>query len=176
MKNNRTHDQQTLSSGNAKNWAFTDLQNLLQGIKPKGWKIDWFKLREYLRVHHNVSEAFMFLGHVPWNERLYRIMERANFRLEFRPVTILNDGTVDGGNVDADLASFVMDYKSNYTKAVIIGDDGDYFRTVRSLNMQNKLACVVSSHSIKKTSNLIKSVLQRDQLISVHNLQTIIEK
>ena len=158
------------------NWAFIDVQNLISGVKENGWKIDWFKLREYLKIHHCVTRAFMFLGHLSRHEYLYRIMNKANFSLEFRPVKLLKNGMVDGGNVDADLASFVMDFKYDYSKAIILADDGDYYRTIRSLNMQNKLGCVLSPHSINKTSQLIKSVVQRNQLISVHNLQKLIEK
>lgn len=174
VKSTSSTDVQIKAASN--NWAFIDVQNLISGVKENGWKIDWFKLREYLKTNHSVTKAFMFLGHLSRYEYLYRIMHKADFSLEFRPVKLLKNGTIDGGNVDADLASFVMDFKYDYSKAIILADDGDYYRTIRSLNMQNKLGCILSPHSLNKTSQLIKSVVQRNQLISVHNLQKLIEK
>ena len=156
------------------NWAFIDTQNLYQGVKEGGWKIDWFGFRSYLREELNVTKAVAFLGYIKGNEYLYRIMRKAGFTLEFREVKILSDGTIDGGNVDADLASYVMDYKTEYHKAIIVADDGDYCRTIQSLYRQNKLKLILSSHTFRNTSQLIKQAVNSRLILSIHNIRNLI--
>jgi hypothetical protein len=89
-------------------------------------------------------------------------------------VYLKENGEVEGGNIDADLTSYVMDYKNEYKKAIIVADDGDYRRTIQSLLRQNKLELIISSHSIEKTSKLIKEIALKS-IISIDSLKYLIE-
>lgn len=153
------------------NWAFVDMQNLYKGVQERGWNIRWESFRQYLKDRFNVTRAIAFLGYIKEYQSIYNHLRKAGFRLEFRQVKRLGNGTIDGGNVDADLASYVMDYKNEYHKAIIIADDADYCRTIKSLNRQNKLKVIISSHLIRNTSELIKQVVGRDQIVSIHSLR-----
>lgn len=157
------------------NWAFIDLQNLCKGVKERGWKIRWNSFRELLKEKYNVTKAVIFLGYLQENEYIYRRMKTAGFTLEFRGVKRLSDGTIDGGNVDADLASYVMDFKTEYSKAIIVADDGDYCRTIKSLDRQNKLKLIISSHTMRSTSELIKQTVNRNMILSIHSFRNQIE-
>jgi hypothetical protein len=154
-----------------KNWAFIDIQNLYKGIKERGWTINWKAFRDNLYEKHNVVKAVVFMGFVKRYKWLYKQLEQAGFVLEFREVIELANGKIDGGNVDADLASYVMDYKAEYSKAIIIADDGDYCRTIKSLIRQNKLKLIISSHLLANTSFLIKQAVLPSKLISIHSLR-----
>jgi len=156
------------------NWAFIDMQNLYRGVQEKGWKIDWKPFRNYLRIQFNVTKAVAFLGYVKEYEYLYWRIRNAGFTLEFREVKQLSNGIIDGGNVDADLASYVMDYKTEYHKAVIIADDGDYCRTIKSLDRQNKLKLIISSHTFRNTSQIIKKAVDARLILSIHNIRYLI--
>lgn len=156
------------------NWAFIDMQNLYKGVQEKKWKINWKLFRQYLEQKYAVTKAVVFMGYVKENIGLYHSLKNAGFVLEFRKVNQLKDGRIDGGNVDADLASYVMDYKNDYEKAIIIADDGDYCRTIESLVRQKKLALIISSHSIKETSYLIKKIAPKI-ILSIESLRPIIE-
>jgi hypothetical protein len=153
------------------NWAFLDIQNLYQGIKERGWQINWPAFRRHLSEKYHVVKAVVFVGFVRRYQWLYEQLQQAGFTLEFREEKELENGLIDGGNVDADLASYVMDYKNEYHKAVIIADDGDYCRTILSLQRQNKLKLIISSHLLGNTSSLIKQSVNRDMLISIHGLR-----
>jgi hypothetical protein len=153
------------------NWAFLDMQNLYKGVQERGWNIRWESFRSYLRDRYNVTRAIGFLGYIKEYQSIYNHLRKAGFRLEFRQVKRLSNGTIDGGNVDADLASYVMDYKDEYHKAIIVADDADYCRTIKSLNRQNKLRLIISSHLISNTSELIKQVVRDDQILSIHSLR-----
>ena len=156
------------------NWAFIDMQNLYRGVQKKGWKINWEYFRNYLKVQFNVTKAVAFLGYIKEYEYLYKKIRRAGFSLEFREVKQLSNGVIDGGNVDADLASYVMDYKAEYHKAIIVADDGDYCRTIQSLNRQNKLKLIISSNTFNSTSQLIKQAVDNRLILSIHNIRYIV--
>mgnify|MGYP001568086959 CR=1 FL=1 len=153
------------------NWAFVDMQNLYKGVQERGWNIRWESFRQYLKDRFNVTRAIAFLGYIKEYQSIYNHLRNAGFILEFRQVKMLSNGTIDGGNVDADLASYVMDYKNEYHKAIIVADDSDYCRTIKSLKRQNKLRLIISSHLIRNTSELIKQVVGRDQILIIHSLR-----
>ena len=60
-------------------------------------------------------------------------------------------------------------------EAIIIADDGDYCRTIQSLNRQNKLKLIISSHTFRNTSQLIKQAVDNRLILSIHNIRYIVE-
>ncbi len=85
------------------NWAFIDMQNLYKGVQERGWKIQWESFRQYLLKEHNVTRALVFMGYIEENTSLYRRLWEAGFNTQFREVRKLEDGSIDGGNIDVDL-------------------------------------------------------------------------
>jgi NYN domain len=158
------------------NWVFIDIQNLYQGIKERNWQINWSAFRQYLSKKYNAAKAVVFIGHVSKYARLYKKLRAAGFHIEFRQVYVDRNGLISGGNVDADLAAYVFDKKSEYSKAIIVADDGDYHRTIQSLKQQNKLKLIISSHLLARTSQLIKNAVSKDMLISIHGLRNQISQ
>ena len=55
------------------NYAFIDSQNLNLAIRAQGWKLDFARFRVYLRDKYKVEKAFLFIGYVSGNERLYAV-------------------------------------------------------------------------------------------------------
>jgi len=157
-----------------KNHAFIDMQNLHCGVKRKGWKINWKLFGKYLKKELNVEKAIVFMGFIKKNRGFYNYLKSAGFILEFRKVTRLSNGRIDGGNVDADLASYVMDHKQEYDQAILVADDGDYCRTAESLARQGKLKMIISPHSMKKTSYLLKRIAPKT-IISINSIRSLIE-
>jgi len=124
------------------NYAFIDSQNLNLGTRSSGWKVDYRKLRLYLRHKYNVQKAFMFIGLVADNQSLYTELQSAGFILVFKPtVRYFVDGkeTVKG-NVDAELVLYAaaIEY-SNYGKAIIVSGDGDFACLAEFLDSRRKL-------------------------------------
>jgi len=71
------------------NYAFIDSQNLNLGVRSQGWKLDYKKLRLYLRNKFNIDKAFMFIGLVANNQGLYTELQQAGFILIFKPTEAL---------------------------------------------------------------------------------------
>ena len=120
------------------NFAFIDSQNLNLGIKSQGWNLDWRKFRQYLRDKCGITKAFLFIGYVAGNERLYGNLQSFGYILILKPTLELKNGNVKG-NVDADLVLHAMIEYPNYKQAVVVSGDGDFYCLVEHLVSKNKM-------------------------------------
>ncbi len=101
------------------NYAFIDGQNLYLAIKNLGWKLDYKKLRVYLKEKYGVSKAFMFMGFLPANQELYKFLQDVGFILIFKPILESKEGEVKG-NCDAEFVLQAMIEFNEYKKAILI--------------------------------------------------------
>lgn len=136
------------------NYAFIDSQNLNLGIRDQGWRLDFERFRVYLREKYNVSKAHLFIGYIPKNQDLYKILQAVGYIIIFKPTLIQKDGKVKG-NVDAELVLQSMIEFQNYDQAVIVTGDGDFYCLVNYLNNQGKLLKLLVPN-VKKYSKLLK--------------------
>ena len=58
-------------------YAFIDSQNLNLGVRDAGWRLDFARFRVYLKDKYKVEKAFLFIGYVPGNRRLYESLKKA---------------------------------------------------------------------------------------------------
>ena len=137
-------------------YAFIDSQNLHLGTLNSGWKIDYRKFRNYLTTKYKVSQAYLFIGHVPSNAKLYEYLRRVGFVLIFKPVTKIRKGTTTTykGNVDAELVLHTMIQYPNYEKAIIVSGDGDFYCLAEYLDTNNKLYKILTPN--EKYSSLLR--------------------
>lgn len=144
------------------NFAFIDSQNLNLGVQKVGWKMDWRKFRKFLQDQHNVTKAYMFIGHMPEHEDLYEQMHDAGYLVVLKPTQdttkmLQSDSeknkdkdndqerkTVIKGNTDADMVLWAMKEFKNYDKAIIVTGDGDFYSLVEYLLEQGKLGSVMT--------------------------------
>ena len=146
-------------------YAFIDSQNLNLGVKSLGWKLDWRKLRQYLRNKYGVTKAYLFIGYLPGNEELYTSMQNKGFIVILKPTMGLLSGKTKG-NVDAELVLHTLIEYDNYSKAIIISGDGDFFCLVEYLVKKQKLLHLITPN--KYYSKLFKQystfIVRMDQL------------
>lgn len=139
------------------NYAFIDSQNLNLGVRSLGWRLDYRKLRLFLKNKYNVEKAFLFIGMVANNQQLYTELQSAGFILVFKPTVRYFVGSKETvkGNVDAELVlhAAVIEY-NNYHKAVIISGDGDFACLVQYLDDKDKLLHLIAPNS--KYSQLLR--------------------
>ena len=138
-------------------YAFIDSQNLNLGIRSLGWQIDYKKFRLYLKNKYEVERAFMFIGMVDNNQKLYTRLQAAGFILIFKPTVqyFENGRQTTKGNVDTELVlhSAAIEYP-NYNKAIIVSGDGDFACLIQYLIDNEKLLHVFTPNS--KYSKLLK--------------------
>lgn len=148
-------------------YAFIDSQNLNLGVKDAGWTLDFKKLRIYLRDKYKVKRAYLFIGHVPGNEKLYTFLQESEYILIFKPTLEFKKGRekVIKGNVDAELVLHTMIHFKEYEKAVIATGDGDFYCLVEFLEDNGKLGKIITpnhkySSLLRKYAKYIVSVQQ----------------
>lgn len=138
------------------NYAFIDSQNLFMGTQKEKWVLDYGKFRLFLRNKYNVKKAFLFIGYIESNTKLYRKLQELGYLLIFKNVLEIKQGkkVTYKGNVDAELVLHTMIEKGNYNKAVIVSGDGDFYCLVEYLADENKLLKIITPNS--KYSSLLR--------------------
>ena len=146
-------------------YAFIDSQNLNLGTSKdiykngkliyKGWKLDFKKFRRYLKDKFRVEKAFLFIGYIRKNEKLYRFLKQSDYQLVFKPTTRDNFGKAKG-NIDAEMVlySAVIEF-NNYDKGVFVSGDGDFSCLYEYLEKKNKLFKIIIPNKYSE-SNLLK--------------------
>lgn len=122
-------------------FAFIDSQNLNLAIRDQGWKLDFARFRIYLKDKFKVEKAFLFIGYIPTNQKLYAFLKRIGYQLIFKPILELKQRgqVLVKGNVDAELVLHSMIEYPHYDKAIIISGDGDFYCLVNYLKKKKKL-------------------------------------
>lgn len=135
------------------NYAFIDSQNVYLAIKEQGWSIDWKRFRVYLKEKYDVQKAYLFIGYIQGNSKLYTELQIAGFICIWKPTLEYKDGTIKG-NCDAELVLHTMIQFSNFDNAVIITGDGDFYCLVDYLVDQGKLKVLLIPNKYKYSALL----------------------
>lgn len=153
-------------TGKQKVYAFIDSQNLNLGIRDLGWKLDFARFKVYLKDKYRVDKAFLFIGFIKENQKLYDFLRKAGYELIYKP-TLISKGKEIKGNVNAELVLHSMIEFSNYDKAVIVSGDGDFHCLVEYLLKKSKLLGVVIPNKYKFSALL----REFDKYLDFLNLQ-----
>ena len=139
-------------------YAFIDSQNLNLAIQDCDWKLNFKRLRVYLKDKYRISKAFLFIGYVPGNERLYTYLQEDGYIVIFKPtLEYKKDGEIHTkGNVDAELVLHAMIEFPNYGKAMIVSGDGDFHCLIKHLENAGKLLHILIPNPRKYSALLRK--------------------
>ncbi len=156
------------------NNAFIDSQNLNLGIRSKGWELDFKKFRIYLNDKYHVKRAFLFLGYIERNRKMYSYLKKVGYILVFKSaVRYKKDGKYKiKGNVDVELVMTAMIEIHNFSKAVIVSGDVDFYFLVKYLYKKNKLEALLVPN--KRYSTLYKDFLR--YILRLETLREVLEK
>lgn len=154
------------------NFAFIDSQNLHLGIEKLGWKLDYRRFRVHLAETYSVKKAYLFIGFVALNQKLYDRLQESGFILRFKPTIPDENGKIKG-NVDADLVLRAIVEIDDYDKAVVVSSDGDFYSLVQYLSEKNKLEVVLSPDKRHCSTLLLQTA--KEKLYFMDNLRNKLE-
>lgn len=137
--------------------AFIDGANLHKGVIELGCKLDYRRLRIWLKDKFNVANAYIFLGLIPSRKDLYADLQEMGYILVYKEITYDGAGKIKG-NCDAELVlKTVVDYyEKKFDQAVIVSSDGDYAGLVKFLKEKGVLNSVISPSN--KCSYLLRKL------------------
>jgi len=145
-------------------YAFIDSQNLNLGTSKSifkgnkiiyyGWKLDFKKFRRYLSDKFRVQKAFLCIGYIENNSKMYDALRLFGYELVFKPTVIDGNGKTKG-NVDAELVlhAAAIEYP-DYDKAIVISGDGDFYCLYKYLLKKKKLLNIIIPNR-KSSSSLL---------------------
>jgi len=153
-------------------YAFIDSQNLNLGIRDLGWKLDFRKFLVYLKDKYKVKEAFLFIGFLESNQKLYQNLKKWGYQLVFKPAIRFGKKNIKG-NIDAELVlhSAKIQY-AKYNQAIFVSGDGDFFCLYEDFEKDKKLYKIFAP-SRKSESSLIKRF--RDYKLYVEDIRPKVE-
>lgn len=135
-------------------YAFIDSQNLNLGTQKVGWKMDWKKLLEYLKTQQGVTRAFLFIGYLQEHETMYEGLHDMGYSVVLKPTVsglTPEDQKPDAkddhgvkGNVDTELVLYAMKELPNYSSAIIISGDGDFYCLAEYLAGKDRLKAIMT--------------------------------
>ena len=141
------------------NFAFIDSQNLNLSIRDQGWNLDFAKFLVYLRDKFKVKKAYLFIGFIESNQKLYSFLQKIGYIVVFKPTFRLPNKKFKG-NVDAELVLHSMIQYENYDKVVIVTGDGDFHCLIEYFIENNKLRRLVVPNK-KRYSFLLRKFNQQ---------------
>lgn len=156
-----------------KNYAFIDSQNLNLNVRNQGWILDFARFRVYLKDKYGVEKAFLFLGYIEENKKMYDFLNRTGYVCIFKP-TLDYGGGQTKGNCDAELVLHTMIEYDNFEKAVIVTGDGDFHCLVKYLLDNKKLKLIFIPNRFK-FSALFKFRIFRSYLRFMNDLRDKLE-
>ncbi len=132
--------------------AFIDSQNLNLGTQRMGWKVDWKKFRAFLKDKYKVDSAYLFIGYLTENESMYEYLHDLGFKIVLKPTLTGTKDDLNGnepksfvkGNVDTEIVLMAIKEIKNYSKAIIVSADGDFYSLIEYLVSKNKLLNIMS--------------------------------
>ena len=124
------------------NYAFIDSQNLNMSIRRQGWILDFARFRIYLKEKYGARKAFLFIGYIEENTKLYDFLTRTGYTCIFKPTLEYKDASIKG-NCDAELVLHTMIEFPHYEKAIIVSGDGDFHCLVKHLLEKKKLEAII---------------------------------
>ena len=147
------------------NYAFIDAQNVHLSIKRLGWELDWQKFFVHLSRKYSIKKAYIFLGYIPGNAELYRLLQSYGYDIIFKDVLRDKLGKYKG-NVDAELVlySAAIEYEQ-FDKAVIVSGDGDFACLVKFLLDRDKLCAIMPPDQNRYSSLLNKASKENKNIL-----------
>ena len=134
-------------------YAFIDSQNLNLGTSKDiyhrgkiiyhGWKLDMKSFHRYLKEKLRVSKAFLFLGYIRANEKMYEKFRKYGYNIIFKP-TVKGQGGKPKGNIDAELVlySSAILFKE-FDKGIFVSGDGDFHCLYKYMKEKGKLESIL---------------------------------
>ena len=124
------------------NYAFIDGNNFHKRVTDMGWELSDELFVEYLKRKYDVKVAYYFMGYIEENEPLYDYLRSSGYTLTFKQAVLANG--IYKGNCDVNMTLSAITESTEYDKAIIIANDGDYASLVEHLNDWGKLECVIA--------------------------------
>lgn len=128
------------------------------------------KFRIYLTEKYGVAKAYIFIGYVAGNTKLYSALQESGFVCVFKPTLTYKDGTTKG-NCDAELVLQTMIDYPNFERAILVSGDGDFYCLAKYLIEKQKLAAVLIPNKFKYSA-LLKFKEIRPFLRFMNDLQS----
>lgn len=155
-------------------FVFIDASNILYSQRTLGWKLDYRKLKNYLKKQCDLGEIFFYtgrLGTVTKQERFLKKLKKLGFQVNAKEVKFIKIGKdkdeyLPKGNLDVELAVDMVTSYDKYDTAVLFSGDGDFAYALDYIKKKGKRVIVVSTRG-----HVARELLVRAKYIDLRKLK-----
>jgi uncharacterized LabA/DUF88 family protein len=156
--------------------VFIDAANILYSQQTLDWKLDYQKLKNYLKKQINLFGLFYYTGKLGTLEKQIKFIQRLE-KLEYKVITkevkfirISREQILYKGNLDVELSLDAFRLSSKYDTLLLFSGDSNFTYLIDLLKAKGKKIIVFSTRG-----HIAKELLERAKYIDLRKLKNFIE-
>ena len=156
--------------------VFIDAANILYSQQTLGWKLDYQKLKNYLKNQAKLFGLFYYSGKLGTLEKQIKFIQRLE-KLEYKVIAkevksikINKKQILHKGNLDVELSLDAFRLSSKYDTLLLFSGDSDFAYLIDLLKAKGKKIIVFSTRG-----HVSKELLERAKYVDLRKLKNFIE-
>ena len=131
---------------------FIDDANMFFAQKNMGWFIDWRKISVYFSKQYSISQANYYTGlgaDIAKRQSYFQRLEKSGYSVITKPlkkIFINKDKYILKANVDVEIATDLIYFRSNFDIAILFSGDSDFEYVVKRLQKEGKSIIVCAQN------------------------------
>jgi len=156
--------------------VFIDAANILYSQKTLGWKIDYLKLKEYLKKESEVISLNYYTGKVGSLDKQLKFIQKLQYigykviSKELKLIKLTDNKFLQKGNLDIELALDAFRTKNEYETLLLFSGDSDFSYLLDLLKLEGKRVIVFSTRK-----HISIDLLKRAKYVDLKKIRDKIE-
>jgi len=154
-------------------YVFIDAANILYSQRTLGWRVDYQKLKEYLKKECDLKGLYFYTGKIGKDHKQKRFLEKMvnyGYQVKSKEVKMIKVGTnvyERKGDLDAELIIDALKNIDNFDTCILMSGDSDFASLVDELKAKDKWVIVISTRG-----HISKELLDRAKYIDLRKLKS----
>jgi uncharacterized LabA/DUF88 family protein len=143
-------------------FIFVDAANILYSQQTLHWRVDYKKLKEYLKKECDLRAAYFYTGRVGANHKQNSFIEKLEQlgyivkAKEVKRIKVSKNSYEWKGNLDVEIAIDVLGNINNFDTLILMSGDGDFAPLLDAVKAQHKRVNVYERAYLQRTAGASK--------------------
>lgn len=153
-------------------YVFIDAANILYSQKTLGWRLDYQKLKTYLRQECDLQGLYFYTGKIGQDHKqanFLRKMEGYGYKIRSKEVKIIKVAQniqERKGDLDVELVIDALKNLNNFDTCILMSGDSDFASLVDELKAESKWVIVLSTKG-----HISRELIERAKYVNLKKLR-----
>ena len=153
-------------------FVFIDAANILYSQKTLGWRLDYQKLKKYLKQECDLQGLYFYTGKMSDYEKQSKFltkMDKYGYKVKSKEVKLIKiskDTYERKGNLDVELVIDTLKNIDNFDTCVLMSGDSDFASLLDELKDNKKRVIVLSTKG-----HISRELIERAKYINIGKLK-----